>query len=350
MAGGPVWVVVEEHQGTLASASLELMPEARRLAGRLGSRLEAILLGGRPAQAPMLGAHGVSTVHLLEGGARREVDPAETVDDLARLAADASPALILYAATRPGRELAARTAARLGAGLMSDCARIDVDVDGCLRGQRPVYAGRATATVVCASPGPAMATATPGALSMRAATMPAAAPEVRRVTRGETQPARLRVEGFWRPGPWEMDLGEAEVVVSGGRGVADEESFRLLAELAKLLGGAVAASRPVVDAGIAPYHRQVGLSGRTVAPRLYIACGISGAPHHTIGMRSAEAVIAINPDPYAPIFDLADLGIVAEVGEVVPPVVARLRESREAGASTTKAEVLSAFAGTEGPG
>jgi electron transfer flavoprotein alpha subunit len=317
--------VVEAHHGAPVAASLEIAPLAHRLAGRLAVRVEGVLLGGGEGLASALGAHGVAAVHLLAETPDEGGDLAGTVDAVSALAGRARPAVILFAATRLGSELAARVAARLGAGLMPQCERLEVEPDGTLRGERRVYAGRATAAVVC-RPAPAIATVAAGAAADLPPAPSNARPEVWPLAVGAARRARLEVERVWRPGPWEMDLGEAEVIVAGGRGLATAEDFAMLADLAEVLGGAVAASRPVVDARVVPYDRQVGLSGRTVTPRLYIACAISGGPHHVIGMRGAETVVAINEDRHAPIFDLADLAITADARRVVPAVTARLRE------------------------
>ncbi|MFQ5382308.1 MAG: electron transfer flavoprotein subunit alpha/FixB family protein, partial [Dehalococcoidia bacterium] len=141
--------------------------------------------------------------------------------------------------------------------------------------------------------------------------------------------AGFRVVGRRLPGPWEMDIGEAEVVVAGGKGVATKEAFGLLAELAGLLGGAVGASRPVVDVGLVPPSRQVGLSGRTITPRLYIACGISGSPHHLVGMRGSGSVISINSDPHAPIHALSDVRLVGDAAVLLPRLIEQVRSRTE---------------------
>jgi electron transfer flavoprotein alpha subunit len=344
-APGAVWVLVEQHRGTASSASLELFPEAQRLARSLGARVEAVFVGTEDALCSSLGhlgSLGAAVVRLIEtvdvdGG---DLEPA--AECLGRLVLRDRPSLVLCPATRRGRELAAMGAARAGAGLMPDCTRIDV-VDGAIRAQRPAYGGRLSATVASPAGEPAFATVAAGALAVKAPVDAGhVTPEVRR-TRPDT-PARFSVESSWQPGPWETDLGEAEVIVAGGRGVATQDGFAMLTALAQVLGAALGASRPVVDAGVVSYDRQVGLSGRTVRPRLYIACGISGAPHHLQGMRESEAVIAINQDRHAPIFGLADVGIVGDAHQVVPAMTERLRALAGAGRPADAGDLVGALA------
>jgi electron transfer flavoprotein alpha subunit len=341
---GGVWAIVEGRPGRAAEVAAPLMAEAARVADQLGTEAGAVVLGEcDESLIGTLACRGATRVFLahVPGASPLHVDP--FVPMLADLVRKHQPAVVLWAATGSARELAPRVAARLGTGLAADCLDVSVAADGVLRLSRAAYGGRASCTVVCPQARPLMAT-----LQQRPATVPgAAAAREPEVTRVETEPdasvSRTVVTGFFQEEPSTMDLAEADVIVAGGRGVGGREGFRLLVELASLLGGAVAASRPVVDAGWVPPHRQVGQSGRTVAPSLYIACGISGAPHHLVGMRESKTVVAINTDRNAPVFGLADLGIVGDLHDVLPPVVARLRETG-ARASPSSEGALDAFA------
>ncbi|MEE8369746.1 MAG: FAD-binding protein, partial [Dehalococcoidia bacterium] len=266
------------------------------------------------------------TVHVAEDERLGDHNPEAVAAALAEIVRQEQPPVFLLAATAVGNEIATRLAASLGTGLASGCLRIDTIADGLLAMLRPVYGGRASCTVVCRTLRPQIATLLPDALSAGGGGQ-TPEPEVRTHT--------LRLEGFRqgrfvrrieRPPPASLDVTQAEVVVAGGRGVGGVEGFQFLEELAGLLGGAVAASRPAVDAGWAASSRQIGSSGKVVAPQLYIACGISGATQHVFGMRESEAVVTINQDAYAPITEMAQLALVGNVHEVLPPLLERLRQ------------------------
>lgn len=319
----------EQREGVLADLSIELSAEARRLAAGVGAAVEVILFGGRDDVIETLGRQGPNAVRRIAAEGLDAQDPARAAAVLERLVRSGTPRFVLFGATRLGNELAARLAARLDVGLLSRCTRIEIGPDGQLRGERSVYAGRATAALAGLGRSPTLATVLPGVLAASRGTF-ACSPAVQEVpipSRLACVAPPLRVEGAWQVSPWEMDLEEAETIVAGGLGLATRADFEMLAELAGVLGGAVGASRPVVDAGVVPYHRQVGISGRIVRPRLYVACAISGSVHHVAGMKGSGAVIAINSDPYAPIFEVADLAIVGDAREIVPALLAKLRGS-----------------------
>ncbi len=325
--GGGVWFIAEARRGELSTSTLGLAAAAQQLAERLGTPTAALLLGG---DAALAGRTPADTVYLYP---RPAACAAAQVDAIAALVRRQRPDILLAAASPFAQEIAARLAARLGTGLASGCLRLDLNSDGILLMVRPAYGGRASCTVVCATARPQMATLIPDCLAPTAA---AGGPA--EVVAVDIEPASgptpLLVERVFRPVPDSLDVGEAEVVVAGGRGVGGPEGFRLLTELASLLGGTVAASRPAVDAGWAPYDRQVGASGKLVAPRLYIACGISGAGQHLVGMRGSRLVVAVNQDPYAPILSLADLSLVGDLHQVLPAVLAALRSQVEPSPAT----------------
>ncbi len=315
----PVWAVLSPS--TTAEAIPKLLAGARRLAESVGAPTEVVVFG-EPAQEARrtLSAQGASRVYCLEGGeTNASLQPAAVA--LARLSSDRTPRALFLPDAPQGRELAARVAARFGAGLATGCRQVEAVVDG-VRAVRAAYGGRASCTLTI--------TSHPAILTLEATTAavvpprgPASDCELVRVPLPHPEPGPEVLE--IRPvDPFEMELEEAEVIVAGGAGVGGPEGFARLGELARRLGGAVGASRVAVDAGWVPYHRQVGQSGRVVAPRLYIACGISGAVHHLAGIRDAETVVAINTDAHAPIVPRADLALVGDVRAVVSSLIERL--------------------------
>ncbi len=326
---GAVWGIAEGQSGEISETTVSLIAEAARLADQLGTEASAVVFGDCDDDlVRALGSRGAARIFVVPSGAAplRDVDTCVAV--LADLVRRHQPGVVLYGTTVLTRELAPRLAARLGTGLASDCTGLSVGPDGLVRMSRAAYGGRASCTVVCLRARPQMAT-----LELQSSTAtrgtPGREPQVVHIEGPLAATAsRIAVEGLVQGDPRTMDLAEADVVVAGGAGVGSREGFELLVELASLLGGTVAASRVAVDAGWVPRDRQVGQSGRTVAPSLYVACGISGASHHTVGMRDAKTIVAINTDRTAPIFDLADLAIVGDVREVLHLVVDRLRDTR----------------------
>jgi electron transfer flavoprotein alpha subunit len=297
------------------------LAEGQGLSDRLDATLAAVLLGGGIGPVvPALGRQGAQVVYVCDHPALSDPHPDVCLPVLESALRERGPRIVLFPSDRRMRILAARLAARLGAGLASECTKLDIDGDGHLLVSRPVYAGRLSARVTCRSI-PQMATFQPG-YGKRSATP--CEPEVLPLPAPTIALPRSTVEEEARDPPREMDLISADVIVAGGRGVAGPDGFALLERLAQRLGGALAASRAAVDAGWVPSHRQVGLSGKTVAPRLYIACGVSGATHHVVGMKDSKSVIAINNDRSAPIFRMADVAILGDVAQVIPQVLQKL--------------------------
>lgn len=304
-----VWIVAETEPGggALRRVSHELVTAARAVAG--GDRVCAVLVGqGVTALASQLGADAVLA---LDGPALAAYSPDGWARAIAALAEARRPRVLLGSSTARGRDLTPRIAALLGAGLASDC--IEVGHDGtALTAVRPMYAGKAMARVRVTS-SPAMATVRPN--SYPAA--PAGSPAVEAVPVGDVAGGAVVVDTE-RSTSTRPDVAEADIIVSGGRGMGGPEHFAMLERLADVLGAAVGASRAVVDAGWRPHGDQVGQTGKTVSPSLYIACGISGAVQHLAGMKTSKLIIAFNKDPEAPIFSVADYGIVGDVFEIVP--------------------------------
>jgi electron transfer flavoprotein alpha subunit len=336
-AGDPsVWVVCELRDGELARVSLELLSKATELAPALGGGVGAIVAGrGVEGAVEELERVGVDVVFVADDEqlAPYRAEPHARV--VATLAGARRPAALLFGATTTGRDLAPRVAAMLDTGLAADCTdlavgpweRRGVHYDALLHQIRPAMAGGVLATCVCPEARPQMATVRPGVVPLRTARRPTRVEKVA-VTLLSSD---LRVEVLSREtSSVDVGLANADVVIAGGAG-CHGEGWHLVETLAEALGGSVAASRGAVEAGLAPRALQVGQTGTTVHPRLYVACGISGALQHAVGMRSARTVVAINRDPDAFIFRLAHFGVVADVGEALPELTKALRRVRGIG-------------------
>ena len=324
---GNVLVFAERRDGSVKRPSLEVLGVARKLADTLGGRVEVLALGpGAAGEAELLASHGADGLTAVEAE-HLELYAAEAyAAELALAAEKCEAALVLLAASVMGKELAARAAARLDSGCASELIEIAVDADGTLRGKRPIYSGQAFARVALAPGRPAVATLRPNVFPLgeadasRSASVTNAEPSM---SPDQLGVRTLRVE---TPEVKEPDVSEASIVVAGGRGLKEAANFGMLRELAGVLGGAVGASRAVVDAGWISHAHQVGQTGKVVSPTLYIACGISGAIQHLAGMSSSKVIVAINKDPEAPIFKVADYGVVGDLLEIVPALTRALGE------------------------
>jgi electron transfer flavoprotein alpha subunit len=328
MAQG-ILVFIEEREGTIKKSSLEVLSAARKLADILQEPVSALYVGEKEPSANLahfgadrilLARHELLGTYTTEGFAATMSQAAKTME----------PRIILASATAMGRDFLPRVAARLAVGLAQDCIDIRI-MDGkqceCVR---PIYAGKAYARVRPTLL-PAMATLRPNVFTL-------GAPDVSRtaeteVLKSDLKPEEIhaRVVGFQAAGGGKVELTEADIVVSGGRGLKGPENFPLLQELADSLGAALGASRAAVDAGWIEHAHQVGQTGKTVSPTLYIACGISGAIQHLAGMSSSKYVVAINKDADAPIFKVADYGIVGDLFSVVPALTQEIKKIKSQG-------------------
>ncbi len=326
-----VWVFVEQRHGQLAPVGLELLGEARRLADELKVSVAAVLLGDQVAAlAPTLILAGADKVYVVEHPALAEFVEGPYTAALAEVAARFQPEIILAGATYAGRAFIPQVAAALKTGLTADCTAFAIDPDKRLLLQtRPAFGGNIMATIITPRTYPQMATARPGVFKRLAE--PYAADgrvvnvELTSLAEADSAAFARTVEEIKE----RLPLSEAEVIVAGGRGLKEAKHFRLLEELADLLGGAVGATRAAVDAGWIPYAHQIGQTGKTVAPKLYIAVGISGAIQHLAGIQSSDFIVAINKDPDAPIFQVADIGLVGDLFEIVPALIAEIRRDRQ---------------------
>jgi electron transfer flavoprotein alpha subunit len=323
MAKG-IWVYTEQRDGEIKKVTYELLSAGRKAADAMGEELCAVLVGkGVSGLAGKLGEYGADKVLVVDADALENYTTDAYTNVLADLAKEHQPAAILLACSVAGRDLAAQVAQRLGTGLMTDCTDMALE-DGQLVFTRPIYAGKAFVKAICPEARPVMATIRPNVLTAdapqagRAAevvTVSAAAGDVRQVIKDIIKQVSTRPE-----------LTEADIIVSGGRGIKGPENFAILEELADVLGAAVGASRAAVDAGWKSHSFQVGQTGKTVSPVLYIACGISGAIQHLAGMSSSKCIVAINKDPEANIFKVADYGIVGDLFDVVPLLKEELKK------------------------
>jgi electron transfer flavoprotein alpha subunit len=315
---GLILTFAEQRDGKLRRASLEAVSEARRLSGSLGAKVASVVVGsGVERLAAELGSYGADAVHVYDDAALGAYATEAYARALANAIAAARPSVVLVPFTAMGKDLAPRVAAKAGAGLVSDCVALAVK-DGKLEALRPVYAGKAYAAVRWAGE-PQMATLRPNVFSLG---QPEAGRKAEVVKGSVDTRARARVTATHATAEGKLELTEAQIIVSGGRGLKGPEHFHLVQELGEAFGAAVGASRAVVDAGWVDHQMQVGQTGKTVSPTLYIACGISGAIQHLAGMSSSKYIVAINKDGDAPIFKVANYGILGDVFEVVPKLTA----------------------------
>jgi electron transfer flavoprotein alpha subunit len=315
---GAFWCVVEDdRQGNPKKVTAEVLGEASRLASQAGGQAEAVWLCDKASEAGIkqLGEWGAKRVVLLENAAFAPYRGEVWAPALAELVQKESPQAVFGAVTTRQRELMARLAARLGAGLSADSTVLAIE-GGKLTATRPIYAGKLLAKMAWAKT-PWLATLRPNVFKP-ADPQPGAAPAVDKPA--VTIPAAVMslVERREESSTGLPELAEAEIVVSGGRGLKGPENFVILESLAKVIGAAVGASRAAVDAGWRPHRFQIGQTGRTISPKLYLGFGISGAIQHLAGMRTSKVICAINKDPEAPIFKIADYGIVGDLFEVAP--------------------------------
>jgi electron transfer flavoprotein alpha subunit len=320
-----VLAFVEQREGTIKKAALEAVSTAARLKKDLGGQAVAVVIGaGIRDAAATLAAYGADRILAFDHDHLRRYSADGYGRALLQAIKSVEPAAVLIPATILGRDLGAYVAAELGAGLASDCTAIDA-AGGQIRATRPVYAGKALSKTIIESR-PALIGMRPNVFAAEV-TSPDAKGEVESVPLQFSPDAiRAIVKDIVAPQHEALDVSEAQIVVTGGRGVGGPEGFKPLEELAKVLGAAVGASRAVVDAGWRDHGSQVGQTGKTVSPTLYIACGISGAIQHLAGMRTSKVIVAINKDPEAPIFKVANYGIVGDLFEVVPALTAAFKK------------------------
>lgn len=326
-----VFVFAEQRCGIIQKVSLELLGKGRELADKSGEKLVAILPGsGIRANADKLIEYGADCVIVADAPELKDYLTEQYAQAVYQIIVEYKPSVVLFGATTIGRDLAPRISSRLGTGLTADCTKLAISDDTHeLLMTRPAFGGNLMATILCSDHRPQMSTVRPGV-------MKTAVPDCSR--KGETidfQPVfdasrfKVRLVGKVDKPKQDVDIAEAPILVSGGRGVGSRAGFDVLQRLADLLGGEVSSSRAMVDEGVMPHDRQVGQTGKTVRPKLYMALGISGAVQHLAGMEESDFIIAVNKDKDAPIFKVADLGIVGDLNVIVPLLTEKLKVLKE---------------------
>jgi electron transfer flavoprotein alpha subunit len=323
-----VWVFAEQYKGTLRNVVLELLGKGRELADTLGQELCVALLGpaGTADLAGVLGEYGADRIYLVESEALSEYSTDAFTDAMSLLLTRHRPNILLYGATHVGRDLAPSVASNLALGLTADCTALCIEEkDNLLLQTRPAFGGNVMADIVCPNTRPQMATVRPNVMPMPEPQKGRAAEVIVEDLPLDKKKVRIRVlEVMEAERVGAKAVEEADVVISGGRGVG-EEGFAMMEELADLFGGAVGCSRPMVEKGVMPKAAQVGQSGKSISPHIYVAAGISGCVQHEVGIRASDHIIAINSDTKAAIFDLADFGIVGDVKEIVPRLIEAIK-------------------------
>lgn len=325
-----VWVFAEQREGQLQKVSLELLGEGRKIADKLGSKLTALLIGNKVQNlVEDLSRHGADEVLVVDAPELEHYTTDGYTKAICELANAKKPNIIFIGATFIGRDLGPRVAARLETGLTADCTSLDVDVEsGDLLATRPAFGGNLMATIVCPDHRPQMATVRPGVFEKLPLGENDATVENVEI-KFNSNDIRTKIVKIIKEHKDIVDISEANVLVAGGRGIGSEENFKMLKELAEVMNGSIAASRAAVEKGWVDKDYQVGQTGKTVRPNIYVACGISGAIQHAAGMQDSDMIIAINKDANAPIMKIADYAIVGDVNKVVPEFIAQLKAMKE---------------------
>ena len=325
-----IMVLAEQRDGTVDHSTLELLGESRRLAEACGQTVSTVLLTADPGDWPKkLIEHGADRVLVASAPELSHYRTEPFARIVKRIIEETRPAVVLAAATTTGRDLMPRIAKILNTGLTADCTGLVIDAEtGNLMQTRPAFGGNIMATIVCADTRPQMSTVRPRVMKALDADASRQGEVIEFTPVPDELKSRTEVLEFLPLEEGEVDITESDIIVSGGRGLREPDNFALLHELADLLDGSVGASRAAVDAGWIPYPHQVGQTGKTVNPKTYIACGISGAVQHRVGMQSADRIIAVNKDESAPIFDFCHEGFVGDLFEVIPALVKELKRRR----------------------
>lgn len=326
-----VWVFIEVVRGKIKGVSLELLGQGRKMADDLGEKLVAIIPGNEIEDFAKMAIHyGADEAIVVDQKELKDYSTDGYTKAMCTLIKKYNPAVLLIGATNNGRDLGPRVSSRMQTGLTADCTELGVDSETRLvKWTRPAFGGNLMATILCPDHRPQIGTVRPGVFKK---------PEEDTGRKGEIihetvefGPDEIRtriIEVITEAGGADVNLEEAEIIVSGGRGVGGPEGFEVLKELADEIGAQIGASRAAVDSGWISSLHQVGQTGKSVGPKIYIACGISGAIQHVAGMSSSDVIIAINKDPDAPIFNIADYGIVGDLFEIIPELTKRIRSSK----------------------
>ncbi|MDP2912975.1 MAG: electron transfer flavoprotein subunit alpha [Candidatus Omnitrophota bacterium] len=322
-----VWVFCEQKKGIIQTIAFELLGEGKKLAKKLGVKLCAVILGhGIEPKIEELSQRGADKIYIVDAPELKSYQDEPYTNVLVKLIEEYRPEIMLCGATTIGRSMISRVAINIDAGLTADCTGLDIDEkERLLLQTRPAFGGNIMATIITPNHRPQMATVRHKVMKEAEIHKSHRAEVIRKTYSGDVLKSRTTLLDIVEEIEETVNLAEADIIVSGGRGLGAAENFSVVKELAKALGGAVGGSRATVDAGWIPYSHQVGQTGKTVCPKLYIACGISGQIQHLIGMQSSKVIVAINKDPDAPIFKVATYGIVGNLFEVIPPLTKEFR-------------------------
>jgi len=325
MAQG-VWAIAEQRDGEFRKITYEVVSEGRRLADTLGQQLTAVVLGsGMKDKASELAQYGADKIIVADDPNLATYTADAYVSVLAQLVEAETPEIIILGASTQGKDLAPRLAARLNVAMAQDCTAFDIE-DGKLVATRPIFTGKAYAKVTFEDSTPNIVTARPNVMPINQPDSGRSAEVVDAQFSIDEAQLKTKVVEVIKDESGRIDLTEADKIVSGGRGMKNAENFKILEELADVIGAAVGASRAAVDAGWRPQTDQVGQTGKIVSPNLYIACGISGAIQHLAGMGTSKIIVAINKDPEAPIFQKADYGVVDDLFKIVPALTEEVKK------------------------
>ena len=323
-----VYVIAEQRDGKIMKVSYELIGKARELADDLGQEVVAVLMGsGVEAVAGDLAKAGADKVVVVDDPMLAEYVTEPYTKAVTAVIKAQDPEIVIFGASSIGRDLAPRVSARIHTGLTADCTKLEIDPETKLLNMtRPAFGGNIMATIICANHRPQMATVRPGVMQALADCDKVGTVEKFDVE-FTAEDMNVEICEVVKTEKKSVDITEAKILVSGGRGLGGPEGFEPLRELAKVLGGEVSSSRAAVDAGWIDRDRQVGQTGKTVRPDLYVACGISGAIQHAAGMEESEFIVAINKEESAPIFNICDLGIVGDLNKIVPKLTEALKKN-----------------------
>ncbi|MDR1055750.1 MAG: electron transfer flavoprotein subunit alpha/FixB family protein [Prevotellaceae bacterium] len=324
-----IYVFVEQREGVIQNVALELLNKACELADKLNEEVYAVLLGYNiKDKAPLLIAHGAGTVLCVDSSELEQYNTEPYTQAITQILNDRKPSVVLIGATTIGRDLGPRLSARMRTGLTADCTGLDISRESALLMTRPAFGGNLMATIICKEHRPQISTVRPGVM-LKGKEDPSRKGAVENVTINfDKSKFKVRILKTVKEEKNLIDITKARILVSGGRGVGSSEGFKMLDKFAKTIGAEVSSSRAMVDAGVITYDRQVGQTGKTVRPDVYFALGISGAIQHLAGMEESDYIIAINKDKYAPIFQVADLGIVGNVNQIIPLLIEKLKKGK----------------------
>ena len=322
-----VFVFCEQRNGDIQPVALELLGKAQELASALNEKVVGMLLGdGIRGEAQKLIEYGADEVICADCPELKSYLTEQYSQVVYQMIEQYQPSIVLFGATTIGRDLALRLSARLSTGLTADCTKLEISEEGELMMTRPAFGGNLMATIMCVEHRPQMSTVRPGVMQKRDRDANRKGNIIDFKPTFDTSKFKVKLLQEVKNEKDRVDITEAKILVSGGRGVGNKEGFAKLQRLADVLGAQVSSSRAMVDAGVMDHDRQVGQTGKTVRPDVYFACGISGAIQHLAGMEESELIIAINKDKFAPIFQVADLGIVGDVNKVIPLLTEKIEK------------------------